>query len=1434
MFADHQSPKTYLRTYLALQSIGFMVFSPVAGANVADDTDLFRSSVPPNVMIVVDNSKSMNQSVTHPGYSGTTAGVPNKDQTDCRAFRDIPSSSQFTIYNPGVYKPIFDINGNKVRGRNTDAGYGLVEDETGTTAVFNPDSANVNAGNPLYYKVSATDQGRGRAYYYDSGDPILDGGGNHMWWGSGGNVPRLEMRLYPREPAVANGLDPMSLEFKSGRTICDQTSIPSGWSLWAGDPSITIPNGSTMKVKFQYLDYLFSDIGDNARQAVFAPSFANDGKRRYSVCLGLASPTDEYSVYRRTRLLALHKILATVICEVNQEGAVRFGISQFRFRGGGGIGTEADADVQGGYAVLPVQDFKVWDEMTNAWIDNRYDLHGLTNATHAAHLDDVIRKVGPDSTTPLAETLFQVYTYFMSRDSSHLPYGRDADGNSTGVKFPVYSYDTSQPDDSDPKDLDIVGGHLLPLSGSDANASAPPSPVQNWCQKNFVLFITDGGSFMDTFLLNPTDWPLTVPTNTGAGFADFPSLIGDHFRNDDGTPDEVEYTGGTSKTTKYIDDIAYFMNRWDFLPDEAEFPGTQTIDVYTVGYAMEAGDDAGPLERAAINGNGLYFESADADQLAEDLVSAIADMIDKAQSFTSATVPASRTADGNNFYSSYFKPASESPFWDGHLRAFDFSIGGDILTKDGNCAVGTDIAATPPCDQKGVLRIGAEPFWDASDEMPAPGSRRLYAGMGNTSFLSRPPSWASMNRTDLLLGPKDLLEVPYNAAITASLQSDIDDLDPGDTIEDLASEAEPSLDDLAVMIVNNIKGCQFDTDCTTRVNSSGDPNLLGDIFHSNPVVVGSPNAPVNETSYKNFRNAYVNRQRVIYAGSNDGWLHGFDAGTYRTTDPDTGDPLVVPVYDRGSGVEVFGFMPSHIRRTIKQLPLESTFPRNWYGVDGSPVSADVWMYRRMETDGSVDATLPTLAIPKTLSQWRTIVMGSLRQGGEAYYALDVTDPADGSNYPGFLWDFPCDPDHCGSAVNGGTADEKDYMGATWSEPVITRVRVKGDDSSYAGSGYERWVAIVGAGYSPKGDPNSSEYQEDTDEADAKLGRAIFMLDITTGEVLAKKYWSETAVQIDSTQIGFPEMRYAVASQPAVYDLDFDGFADVIYIGDIGGNLWKWVVTDVGDDPINNASYNKNLAQPNWPFRLFFRAPAVTEPATRGDVPDFTVAGQVFRSIFFPPTAVLRNHKLLLAFGTGQRANIERWDADGIDSNNNRYFVVRDSYPLENAISPPDPLLDYLTESDLATNDELNSETCDDMQANHEGYVIEARDAEKFITNSVVFMGDVITGSFIPADPTSTNPCEASGSAFLYRFGIDCGVGNYTSDPGTADDKRRSSVGSGIPTRPRVSAGDLSGGGGGGDPCANRVVVVTSDGSVSNDCHGSASSSGVRLRSWRQR
>jgi len=598
-------------------------------------------------------------------------------------------------------------------------------------------------------------------------------------------------------------------------------------------------------------------------------------------------------------------------------------------------------------------------------------------------------------------------------------------------------------------------------------------------------------------------------------------------------------------------------------------------------------------------------------------------------------------------------------------------------------------------------------------------------------------------------------------------------------------------------------------------------------------VVGSPNAPVNEAAYRSFALAKRTRDRVVYAGANDGFLHAFHAGDWQTTDGGSPPvPLVPPRHDRGSGVELFGFMPSVIQKTAKNLAPNPGIPHTFYGVDGPATAADVWIYRNFSV-GSKPLLPVAVLEDKVADQWRTVILGGNRQGGPGYYALDITDPAS-SSYPGYLWEFPCDADDCASASNpgAGASGILTRMGESWSEPVITRVRVASDSGSDP-RGYERWVAIFGGGYDTRGDPNHGDYEWDNlSSSTAENGRAIFMVDITTGSILAWKTFNEVDILQSGSQLGFPEMRYAFASAPAVFDLDFDGFADVIYIGDLGGNLWKWAVTAIGDDPINNFTSNDNIAQPNWPFRLFFRGSASTEPPANHAATPTDPSGTHFQSFFFPPTGVLKNGKLVLAFGAGERADPTDFEDDGSTANNNHYYVVVDDDPLEKTSPAPDPLTDNVDEGDLADNTTLNSISCGALQSSYQGYYLTGRDAEKFVTNSTVFLGQVVTTSFVPDDP-SVNSCNASGTGYLYRFGIECGDGKFTSNPGGDDEERRTAIGVGLPSRPRVSVGGLNQGGSSGG-CESKVTVITSDGAISNDCPGPLPSSGIEVRSWRER
>ena len=793
------------------------------------------------------------------------------------------------------------------------------------------------------------------------------------------------------------------------------------------------------RITGRYLNWLFSPESDLYNAEINAQ---NNGT--YSSCLGGGT----YDKYRRTRITASKDVLKEVICQVNAAGKVRFGIAQFREGG----------DPNGGYIRVPSDDYYLADGVT----PNVYTLDG-NSRSHAEHLERAIEAIDANTWTPLAETLYQVYTYFMSRASADRPLGKN--GTTT---FPEYEFRT---------DTASYGGYY----STSGPPTVPDSPVQWRCQKSFVVMITDGEPTKD-------DFDVETYTDTARGFSIFKSsLIGDY--NPDGEDEEpVGLPGCANECARYLDDIAHFMQTNDFRPD---MDGDQFIDVYTVGFTTSPFANS-VLSKTAQVGNGEFFFSNNAEELADSIVEAVSDIIQKSQAFTAATVPAARPASGGKFYTSLFVPSDRTAYWEGHLKSWEITASGEIRDKFGNCALADP---TPGQCFSGPFLSSAEPFWDAGEVLDAtsPASRDLY-----TSKLTGAPGLAqreefSHTSEGGVLTAADL-EVTYPPGVTY----------PGT----VATDAE----ELAAEVIGNVRGCEFGTGangvaCTERAWKQGD------IFHSNPVVVPAPSSWVFSPSYKAFRAAYTTRQRMIVAGANDGFFRIWNAGSWNVA-------LVPPGYDEGDGAEVAGFMPYSARKNVKELAVD-TGSRDFYFVDGSPSVADVWFY-----------TSPSVAAKAgDGSEWRTLVMGGLRQGGRSYYALDISDPSS-AGYPHYLWEFPRED---------APAATTDLMGETWSEPIITKVRVSVDGNDNTGQGFERWVAIFAAGYDPASDPNAhSSY-----DVESLAGRAIIMLDIKTGEILGMKHFDPSATTALTDAATHPydpanpeqSMHYALAATPGVYDLD---------------------------------------------------------------------------------------------------------------------------------------------------------------------------------------------------------------------------------------------------------------------------------------------------------
>lgn len=213
-----------------------------------------------------------------------------------------------------------------------------------------------------------------------------------------------------------------------------------------------------------------------------------------------------------------------------------------------------------------------------------------------------------------------------------------------------------------------------------------------------------------------------------------------------------------------------------------------------------------------------------------------------------------------------------------------------------------------------------------------------------------------------------------------------------------------------------------------------------------------------------------------------------------------GNDGFVHVFNADSGQELMAYAPNAVFPDLIDLA-RPTYAHRYY-VNGSPTAADV----------------------QTAGGWRTWVVGGLRAGGHGIYALDVTNPARlanaaASGNPAAIvqWEFT-------------PADDAD-LGFTFSQPSVVRMQ------------NGRWAALFGNGYNSPND------------------RAVLYVVFLDGGQDGTWTPGIDYVRIPATG-GLPVPAGAAngLSTPAAVDLDRDLFTDLIYAGDLQGNLWKFDVS----------------------------------------------------------------------------------------------------------------------------------------------------------------------------------------------------------------------------------------------------------------------------------
>jgi hypothetical protein len=462
------------------------------------------------------------------------------------------------------------------------------------------------------------------------------------------------------------------------------------------------------------------------------------------------------------------------------------------------------------------------------------------------------------------------------------------------------------------------------------------------------------------------------------------------------------------------------------------------FDVFVIGFAIPGGGQASinAIARAGgtdanqdgddnpNTGDAAYF--ANSPQQLQDALNDIIAHI-KRGAFTRSAPTLS--TDGQNVYLGYFN----LPGWKGHLVEYSVS----------NLAVGFNQFPTEN--------------WDAGTLVPA-------VGADNAALTYTTPSTGLMR---VQWGSRVLYAPATNQ--TALLNA----VNPTPTVSIPCASIGLSSPTASQSAENILKFTMNPGFCNSAYKGARYANWrLGDIYHSEAIVVGPPRGVSNDTTYQDFKAANATRKKVVYVGANDGSLHAFNA----------------------AGEEIWVWVPNNLLGKLRDQRLGHQFY-----VDSSPTASDVYI------NGA----------------WKTVLISGERQGGNYYFAIDITDP----DNPKPLWEFT----HA-------------RLGETWSKPAIGVVATSSTQA--------KWAAFLGGGR-----PSTAVGCNPTSSGCATT---LLVIDIENGQLIP------SAGQLNNLDVGdlsgSPEN--GLVAPPAL-SRGSTGLVETVYLGDLEGRLWKFDVSTKG-------------------------------------------------------------------------------------------------------------------------------------------------------------------------------------------------------------------------------------------------------------------------------
>lgn len=394
------------------------------------------------------------------------------------------------------------------------------------------------------------------------------------------------------------------------------------------------------------------------------------------------------------------------------------------------------------------------------------------------------------------------------------------------------------------------------------------------------------------------------------------------------------------------------------------------------------------------------------------------------------------------------------------------------------------------------------------------------------------------------------------------------------------------------------------------------------------------------------------------------------------------DDGMLHAFDARSGRERWAYLPPAFLARTPRLRRDRAVATHSPALDASPVI----LRFDANADGRIEASAGDRA-------W--LYFGA--RGAPLYTALDVTEP----DRPRLLW-------------QAGPA-ELPSLALAWSTPVLTRLRIEGRAQNA-----EHLVLVVGGGY-------AAEHDWGVRQVDAR-GHRLYVIDAASGALL----WfagARAAAPAPVPDLPLESMTSAIASPVSVVDLDGDEYADRLYVGDLGGRVWR-IDFHSGRSRASLASGSVLAALGQGgqgPVRVsehrqFFEAPDVALFMRKGSRPF-----------------------LHLGLGSGSRVHPLSTEVD------DRYYALRDPDVFARRSQAEHDLRVPLRDADLplATSAGFHPDSARGWKL-----ILDARRGEKILTRPLTLAGTTLFTSWSPGEPDPRSPCAPPpGVNHLYALDV---------------------------------------------------------------------------------